>query len=210
MTLDACPIPDWLTVSRETSDRMAGLLALVSKWNPAINLVSASSLKDGWNRHILDSAQLLLHSGNITGRWVDIGSGAGFPGLVVAILLAQTTRRVQITLVESDRRKATFLSIAARELGVAVDVISDRIEALADLNAQVVSARAFAPLNKLLGDVQRHLAPDGMCLFLKGQAHEAELTEARKHWIFTCNTLPSRTDDHAVVLQIQGIRHVQS
>ena len=209
MNPDSAPLPNWLNVSRETSDRLSLLLTLVSKWNPAINLVSSSSLKDGWNRHVLDSAQLVLHCGNVTGRWLDIGSGAGFPGLVVAILLDQTLESVRVTLVESDRRKATFLSVAARELDVKVDVICDRIESLDNLQASVVSARAFAPLGKLLGDVRPHLLPDGMCLFLKGQTHQTELAEARNHWDFSCNVLPSKTDDAAVVLQIQKVRHAQ-
>ena len=209
MSAALTPIPNWLDVSRETSDKLSAMLTLVTKWNPAINLVSTSSLGDGWNRHVLDSAQLVLHCRNVTGRWLDVGSGAGFPGLVVAILLDRIPQSARITMVESDRRKATFLSVAARELDLAVDVICDRIEALGDLQASVVSARAFAPLPKLLGDVRRHLLPDGMCLFLKGQTHQAELVEARQHWDFACNVLPSKTDGNAVVLQIQKVRHAQ-
>lgn len=204
------PIPSWLNVSRETQDKLAALLALVSKWNKAINLVSASSLQDGWNRHVLDSAQLVLATDKRVGRWLDIGSGAGFPGLVVSIVLDEINPAVWVTLVESDRRKATFLSEAVRTLDLKADVLCGRIEQQAPMNAAIVSARAFAPLSRLLDDVQPHMAEGGVGVFLKGQSHQAEVSAAMKNWMFDCDVIPSRTYDSSVVLRLEKVRHVKS
>lgn len=204
------PIPSWLNVSRETQDKLAALLALVSKWNKAINLVSASSLQDGWNRHVLDSAQLVLATDKRAGRWLDIGSGAGFPGLVVSIVLDEINPAVWVTLVESDRRKATFLSEAVRILDLKADVLCGRIEQQAPMNAAIVSARAFAPLSRLLDDAQPHMAEGGVGVFLKGQSHQVEVSTAMKHWMFDCDVIPSRTDDSSVVLRLEKVRHVKS
>lgn len=184
---------------------MQQMLALVSKWNKSINLVSGGSLADGWTRHVLDSAQLSLLSTVDSGEWLDIGSGAGFPGLIVAILSAESKPALHVTLVESDRRKATFLSEASRHLDLRVAVLCDRIENLNDRQAKIISARAFAPLDKLLGSTRRHLAPDGIGLFPKGQTYQAELESAQKAFKFECDIAPSRTQPGSVILKIQGI-----
>lgn len=204
------PIPSWLNVSRETHEKLVVHLALVSKWNRAINLVSASSLLDGWNRHVLDSAQLVLATDKLAGRWLDIGSGAGFPGLVVSIMLDEINPAARVTLVESDRRKATFLLEAIRLLDLKADVLCGRIEHQTPLNAAVVSARAFAPLSKLLDDAQPHIVEGGVGVFLKGQSYQDEISTAMKRWIFDCDVRPSRTDDSSVVLRLQKVRHVKS
>ena len=205
MIRQANDVPDWLSVSRETLASLEGLLTLVAKWNKSINLVSAESLQDGWKRHILDSAQLMQVTDCDAGKWVDIGSGAGFPGLVVAIISKDVRPNLTVTLVESDRRKATFLSEASRQLGLTVQVICDRVENIPPLRASVVSARAFAPLTKLLGDANRHLLPGGEGLFLKGQSHEAEIAEAKKSWVFNCRVFPSATQSGSAILRVQDI-----
>lgn len=196
---------DGLNVSRETVAQLEGFLILVAKWNKSINLVSAESLHDGWRRHVLDSSQLMDATTRDLGRWVDIGSGAGFPGLVVAILAKETRPGLSVTLVESDRRKATFLSEASRQLGLSAEVICDRVENIQALQATVVSARAFAPLTKLLGEAKRHLLPDGEGLFLKGQNYELEIAEAQKTWDFKCMVRPSITQSGSAILKVQQI-----
>lgn len=192
-------------VSRETQERLEALLALTRKWNPAINLVSRASLGDGWTRHVLDSAQLERLAPATAQTWADLGSGGGYPGLVVAVLSRETCPARHVTLVESDQRKATFLREAARQLDLPVQVRAERIEDCAPLAAAVVSARALAPLAALCGFAFRHMAPDGVALFLKGREHAAELDEARKTWRFQEETHPSLTDPQAAVLALREI-----
>ena len=200
--------PDWLNVSRETYSKLEELLALATKWNRKINLVSSSSLLDGWTRHILDSAQLWGAAGVQNGLWLDIGSGGGFPGLVIAIIADECAPNMRISLIESDRRKSVFLSEAARQLGLKVDVHSDRVEKMKGLAASVISARAMAPLDELLGLAKQHLGTVGVAVFPKGQNFEVELAGARKHWRFDCDVIQSNTDPRAVVLRIENIQNV--
>ena len=197
-----------LDVSRETSARLERYVALLRKWNPAINLVSRATLEDAWNRHIVDSAQVFdLLPGGAAHR-ADLGSGGGFPGMVVAILAAEKAPDLRVTLVESDARKAAFLAAVARETGVAARIEAARIESLQPLAADVLSARALAPLPQLLGFAARHLAPGGTAIFPKGAAHEAEIAEALASWRFDLHKHPSKTDPNAVLLEIRGVSHV--
>ena len=186
-------------VSRETCDRLAAHLDLLRRWQPRINLVGSATLGDAWRRHILDSAQLapLVPSG---ARVADIGSGAGFPGLVLAILGTGP-----VTLVESDARKAAFLREAVRVTGAPAVVANARAETL-DLAADVATARACAPLRVLLGLAHR-LAPRG--LFLKGAAAEDEIAAARRDWRFSLERHPSRTAPDGVVLDVGGMARVR-
>lgn len=208
MMHSAYPHPDWFVASSESYARLTAYLDLVAKWNPAINLVSAASLADGWSRHVLDSAQLVLATDKSVGRWLDIGSGAGFPGLVVAILMEDSRPDMSVTLVESDRRKATFLSTASRELGLKTEIVCARIEQLAPAHADIISARAFAPLGRLLRDAAPHFATDGVGLFLKGEQYQAEIAQAQIEWAFQCDVIPSKTNPAAVVLKVSGVSHV--
>ena len=169
-----------LDVSRETFEKLEAFGELVRKWNPRINLVSKSSLEDLWTRHILDSVQVFnLAEGS--GVWVDLGSGGGFPGIVVSIL-NQEERHFDVTLVESDQRKCAFLRTAIRELTLEASVKNERIEEVKSLNADVLSARALADLTKLLGFAELHLKPEGTALFPKGQSWQREGEEARLSW----------------------------
>jgi 16S rRNA (guanine527-N7)-methyltransferase len=195
-------------VSRETLERLRRYAALLEKWTPVINLVARSTLPRLWTRHFLDSAQLLDHAPDGARIWADLGAGGGFPGLVVAILAAESRPALRVTLVESDARKSAFLLTAAREIGVDVRVETARAEELAPLGADVVSARALAPLHRLLPLAERHLAPGGVCLFPKGAAHEQEIAEALASWRFEVQKLPSRTDPAAVILKIGGLARV--
>ena len=195
-------------VSRETLDRLQCLDLLLQKWNPAINLVSAQTLGQVWLRHFLDSAQVFDCADGHPDSWVDLGSGGGFPGLVVAILACEESPRMRISLVESDKRKAAFLLTAVRELGLSANVIADRIETIAPLNAEVVSARALAPLHVLLGFAHRHLASNGVALFAKGVHWQDEVALAEKTWSFSCEATKSVTDPLAVILKIKGLYRV--
>lgn len=179
--------------------RLAAYVALLEKWNARINLVSKHSLADVWRRHILDSAQL-LDLVERQGQWLDLGSGAGLPGLVVALI-----GRRGVHLVESDNRKAAFLREAARLCGAPVTVHRTRIEKLAPQGAAVVSARALAPLPRLLPLLHRHLAPDGACFLLKGQDVEDELTQAAKSWIMRVERIESRSDPAGVILKLTEV-----
>ena len=208
MSAEAARFAEAFDVSRETLARLERYAALLAKWNPAINLVSKATLPQLWTRHMADSAQLLDLADPAAARWADLGTGGGFPGLVVAILAAEKRPGLRVTCVESDRRKATFLQNVARETGVDVAVDCARIESLTPLNADVVSARALAPLDQLVGLAQRHLAPGGTALFLKGTGHASEVEAALAHWTFRLETIPSRTDPGSAILKIGSITRV--
>lgn len=192
-------------VSRETLTRLDRLAGLLRKWSPAINLVSSRTLPDLWTRHFLDSAQLMDIAPPTALGWADLGAGGGFPGLVVAIFAEELRPALRVSLVESDQRKAAFLSQAARELGLDVEIIRRRAEEADPLGVEVISARALAPLTRLLDFAERHLAPGGQALFLKGRQHDAEIEQALDRWRFSVQKIPSITDPDAVVLKIKGV-----
>ena len=195
-------------VSRETLERLRQYEALLRRWNPAINLVARSTLDQIWSRHFLDSTQLFDLAGSGWAHWADLGSGGGFPGLVVAVLVAEMDPGASVTLIESDQRKAAFLMAAAREIGVTVTVRTDRVESTPPQAADILTARALAPLDKLLAFSDRHLTPTGTALFPKGANHAAELQQALESWRFSYEETPSTTDPQAVVLSIKGISRV--
>lgn len=199
---------DRLDVSRETHDRLLRLQGLLAKWNPAINLVSKSTVASAWDRHILDSAQLfpLMPAG--AGHWVDLGSGGGFPGLVIAVLAAELAVDLRVSLVEADQRKATFLREAARSLGVQPQIYAERIEKAPPMGANVLSARALAALPQLCFFAQRHLSPRGVALFPKGASWRDEVAEAGRDWRFDLTVHPSETESAAVILELKAISHV--
>lgn len=197
-------------VSRETLDRLRRYEAALRKWQAKINLVGPATLPDLWRRHFLDSAQLYPLLPADAATVVDLGSGAGFPGLVLAVLADCAGRALAVNLVESDARKAAFLVEAAREAGVAgrVRVHAARAEALAGRlpPADAVTARALAPLDELLGLAAPLLKPDGLCLFLKGARVEPEIAAAEQRWSFDLQRQPSWTDPEATVLLVRAIR----
>ncbi len=192
-------------VSRETMMRLEAFAALLRKWNRRINLVSRRGLDDLWRRHVLDSIQLLKcrEADAARGPWLDLGSGAGFPGLVLAIAGVE-----DVHLVESDSRKCAFLTEAARITGTEVTVHNDRIETMTPQCAQTISARALAPLPRLLQLAHEHLLPGGQIILLKGQDVDAELTEATKCWKMDVHRIPSVTDEAGSILQLTEISRV--
>ncbi|OBY25910.1 16S rRNA (guanine(527)-N(7))-methyltransferase RsmG [Leisingera sp. JC1] len=196
-----------LNVSRETMQRLEIFDTVIRKWNPKINLVSRSSLDQLWTRHIADSVQV-FRCVETPGHWVDIGSGGGFPGLIVAILAADEVPQMRITLIESDQRKSAFLRTAARECGASLTVISDRIEQVEPQKANVLSARALASLDDLLGFAEHHLTADGVAVFPKGENWKKEVDNARQRWRFEMETARSLTEPEAVILKIRGVERV--
>lgn len=197
-----------LNVSRETHDRLDIYAALLRKWNPKINLVAPSTIADLRSRHITDSAQLYNQAPTSFEHWVDLGSGGGFPGLVVAILVYENGSRGKITLIESDARKSAFLRTVLRETGVDATVITDRIENVTPQGADVVSARALAHMIKLLDFTNRHLSPEGVALLHKGRHWEKELRDAQQTWQFTYSAVKSVVQDNSVILNVAGVHRV--
>lgn len=189
-------------VSRETLQRLGSYLALLAQWQNSMNLVGRSTLADPWRRHVWDSAQLhpLIARGSTV---ADLGSGAGFPGLVLAILGGLTVR-----LVEADQRKAVFLREAARQTATQVDILVGRAEALPPILSDVVTARALAPVADVLALGRRWLKPGGVCLLLKGRTAEDEIADARRVWRFDVERMASNSEAGASILRLGGIDHV--
>ncbi len=193
-------------VSRETEARLRDYLSLLLRWNTRINLIAKAEAEAAWARHVLDSAQLAPLLPDEPGPLVDLGSGAGFPGLVLALLSGRDTH-----LVESDRRKCAFLQEAARLLGLTgVTIHPSRIDAARLPLAAIVSARALAPLPALLGHAHRILAPGGIALFPKGRTATEELTAAAADWTMRIERFPSRTDPDSTILRLSEIRPVSA
>ena len=195
-------------VSRETFLKLKEYEKLLTKWNSKINLVSKSTLKDFWNRHILDSVQVFCSIGEKTGKWADFGSGGGFPGLVLAILSDEFGVSNSLCLIEADVRKSVFLRTVCRELGLVVDVFNNRIEKISPMLVDVVSARALAPLKTLCFYAESHLNENGIAVFAKGENWESELLEAQKNWIFEYDVVTSKLHQGSVILVLRGIKSV--
>ena len=181
--------------------RLQAFVDLLLHWNATLNLVAARDGRAIWQRHVMDSFQLVAHVPPGTSRGIDLGSGAGFPGLIVAMATG-----IPFDLVESDRRKSAFLRSAAQATGTPVTVHACRIEA-ADLPpAPLITARALAPLPKLLGYAARFVAPGGVCLFLKGAAVDAELAAAEAEWDMHVTRIPSTTASDGTLVRISDLR----
>jgi 16S rRNA (guanine527-N7)-methyltransferase len=194
-------------VSRETAERLDLYVAQLRRWQPIKNLVGPATLTEVWSRHIDDALQLLdLASGAKT--WLDLGSGAGIPGLILAIAGAE--RGIRVDLVESNARKCAFLSETARLTGAPVTVHNARIETTIDsmTGIDVVCARALAPLIQLLTWTEPLLTSGTVGLFPKGRDAAAELTEAEDAWTFTRDLIPSRTDSQARIVRVTSLSRV--
>jgi 16S rRNA (guanine527-N7)-methyltransferase len=187
-------------VSRETLAQLEAYAELLTRWSARINLVGRNTIPDVWRRHILDSAQLRAFVPDRMRSVIDLGSGAGLPGLVLAILGVPG-----VELVEADSRKCAFLREAARVTATPVTLRPCRIEAVSPHPVDAVTARACAPLDRLLGLAEPFLAPGSECLFLKGERVEEELTLARKRWTMTSSLHQSRSDPRGVVLRLQQV-----
>lgn len=197
-----------IDVSRETLVLLDGYETALRKWNKKINLVAEQSLSDVWRRHFADSAQLHALAPERARHWLDLGAGAGFPGLVAAILRRQMTAGVTFTLIESDARKAAFLMTLSQKLGISCTVIVGRIEQVSGQAADVISARALAPLTTLLSYAEKHRRRGGICLFPKGAKVHKEIAEAKVQWQFDHHLHHSLTDPSAAVIEIGAMTRV--
>jgi 16S rRNA (guanine527-N7)-methyltransferase len=157
---------------------------LVLRWNPTVNLIARSTEPVLWERHIEDSARLWPLVAKAPALWADLGSGGGFPGVVLAILAKARGEATRFILVESDRRKAAFLQQASHTLALPVEVYVERAERLPPIQAGIVSARALSALDALLPLAQRHLGDGGIALFPKGESWETEVAKAQASWRF--------------------------
>ena len=195
------------TVSRETIDRLEVYAGLLEKWNSTINLVSKNTINQMWKRHFLDSAQLWPHIPSETKTLVDIGSGAGFAGLVLAIIGMEKSPNMKFTLIESDSRKCAFMRNVSREINLDVQIITKRIEEVTDIKADVITARALATVSQLLEYSKNILKDNGVCLFLKGNACSDELKIAKESWVFLSSQSQSITHAAGCVLRLMEIKH---
>ncbi|MDF0601278.1 16S rRNA (guanine(527)-N(7))-methyltransferase RsmG [Psychromarinibacter sp. C21-152] len=196
---------DRVSVSRETLDKLSAYAALLEKWNPTINLVAASTLPELWTRHFLESAAAFEAANQSDGAWVDLGTGGGFPGAVVAILAQEKAPDLKVTCIEADLRKASFLRSLSATVGTPFHILSRRIEDAPPQQAQIVSARALAPLHRLLDHALRHLVPDGRAIFLKGESWRAEVEEALETFRFSVENRPSPTHPGSAILVVGDI-----
>lgn len=189
-----------LGLSDTQREKLEAYADLLRKWQKRINLVAPATVPDLWNRHFLDSAQLMFHVKQIPGPILDFGSGAGFPGLVLAVL-----GRDDVTLVESDRRKVAFLQEVARVTGTTVAIEACRIESLRPIRAGMITARALAPIDRLLDYAEPYADESTVYLFLKGEQADVELTTAQKRWKMRVTKAPSMSDARGVVLRLEEV-----
>ena len=192
-----------MSVSRETCDRLQIYADLLRVWSKKINLVSPRTLETLESRHLEDSAQISPYAGHWS-TWCDLGSGGGLPGLVVSIHNPDK----QVTLIESDQRKSIFLKHVSRTLALKTTILNERIENTVAQSADIVSARALAPLHQLIPLAVRHAHPRTRFIFLKGAQWRTEVAEAQKTYRFDIDARPSITDKDAIVLILENIERV--
>lgn len=188
------------SVSHETAQKFDRYAELLTEWNEKFNLVAASTIPDLWTRHVLDSAQLKTYINDDKNSLIDLGSGAGFPGIVLSLLGIP-----DVHLVESIRKKAKFLTTVVEELKLDAVVHNARAESLKGLKADIVTARAVAPLKELVNLSKPFLKKDSVCLFLKGKSVENELAESQKYLTYKCERHPSLSDPSGSILLIRDL-----
>ena len=208
MTKGPEALQDIIPVSRETGERLSAYVALLGKWQRAENLIAPSTLPQVWRRHVADSAQLVTLFPEVR-KWLDLGSGGGFPGVVVAILLAES-RGAAVHLVESNRKKCAFLRQAIRVTGAPATVHEGRIESVvaawSDPAIERISARALAPLTELLSLAAPLMEQGVPAAFHKGQDFVREISEATQSWAFDLVKHDSRVGDGSAILDIRHLR----
>ncbi len=196
---------DTYNVSRETFDKLKTYQSMLIDWQQKFNLVSSSTLEDAWNRHFLDSAQLFKLLPENAKVMYDFGSGAGFPGMVLAIMANEKMPNLTINLVESTAKKTLYLNAVKEQTGANVNILNDRIEKLPLAKADIITSRAMASLNELLGYAIRFCTKNTVCIFPKGKRYAEELAEAHKHWKFKCQILPSEQSEEGKILVITDL-----
>jgi len=185
---------------------LARFQVLLAEWNAVMNLVGPATIATYWNRHAWDSAQLLTFAPDAR-TWADLGAGAGLPGVVLAILLKDTPG-AKVHLVESMAKRCRFLRVVADALALPVEIHNARAEDL-DLKVDVVTARACAPMVRLLGYAQPYLKRGATAWFLKGQDVASELAEAATYWKFESDLRPSRSDPRGQIVRVKGLKSVR-
>ena len=194
-----------LNVSRETINSLSEYEALLCKWNRKINLVSPNTLADLWVRHFLDCGQIINHVDASGKKWVDVGTGAGFPGLVVAVLLRDRKIDCDIILVEKNTKKVFFLNEVIRKLNLNVKVVNNNIDTIEPLNADILTARAFSELKNLIGLSTRHRKERGVSLFLKGENYRLELDKTLNYWFFDYDVFDSLSNSAGKIIRVKKI-----
>ena len=204
--VDAETVAQHLNVSRETYERLKTYVATLDKWQKSINLVSAKTLDQVWQRHILDCGQIFPETGDASTRIMDIGSGAGLPGLVLAIMRhGQWGEAAEpVTLVESDERKCAFLGVAAQQCGVKINIKNTRLETLLPQKPDVITARALASVETLLAWTKPQHHSGLKCVFLKGAQVDEELTCLQETPNIKSSKKQSLTSRDGVVLTLSG------
>lgn len=198
-------VADALDVSRETLERLKIYVELLRKWRRVINLIGEGTADDVWRRHILDCGQLSRHLPDGDGPVVDIGTGAGLPGLILAILGAR-----DVHLIEADSRKCAFLREAARLTETPVTMHEGRAESVPCLAASVITARAVAPLRRLLELCQPHLVPTTICLFLKGKGVQVEIIDIKSIWEMRLEFLSSLSSAEGAIVKMESLHRVDA
>ena len=196
---------DHSNVPRGTLSDFSRWYGLLRKWNARINLVASKEVDQFWRRHAYDSWQLNAHLPEKWERLVDLGSGGGFPGLSLGIFAKQRGEG-EVHLIESIGKKTSFLKTVTRELGLPVTVHTARVEALSPLEADIITARAFAPLPRLFDYAAPHLKPTSILILPKGESADKEIKEARSHWNFDVEAFKSSTDSSASILRVGNLR----
>ena len=201
-------ILDTYNVSRETIEKLKTYEKLVLEWNNRFNLISKSSVEHIWERHIVDSLQLCKFINGDDRFLYDFGSGAGFPAIVIAIMSQELYPNLKISLIESIRKKTTFLNTVKEELNLNIDIYNDRIENLKLPKADIISSRALASLIKLLEYSKPFCKNSTRLIFPKGEKWREEVAEAENKWKFDYITEKSITSDTGCILQIKNIRRI--
>lgn len=214
MEMNAQAFAEQFNVSRETMVHLTTYQALLGKWQKSVNLVGPSTLAQYWHRHVADCAQILDLAPKTARIWLDIGSGAGFPGVVLAILLADRPEgapQAQVHLVESDRKKVSFLRAVLRDTGAPATVHHMRIEALSEAlpealaEVDVITARALASMQGLAGLMAPFFNPSTIALLHKGRDWQEELTQAQQYWKLETIAHESRTDADARLIEVKAL-----
>lgn len=197
------------SVSRETFDSLKAYQSLLIEWQKKFNLVSNNSLEEAWERHFIDSVQLWKFIPETARSLLDFGSGAGFPGMVLAVIAKEKTPYLKVGLIESIAKKTMYLKTVAAELCVDVEIFNDRIENIPVQKVDVITSRAMTSLNGLLDYAHRFCKPETICIFPKGKKYAEELAEAHRHWKFKCRIEPSEVSEEGRILIVSNLSKIK-
>ena len=194
-----------ICVSRETCDLLSVYYDMLISWNKKINLVSRKSINTSWSRHFLDSAQLWLYLPKKADKWLDFGSGAGFPGLVIAFISRELKPHLKIVLVEKNKKKSLFLSEVVNKIGLNVEILSENVESIKPQKADVITSRAFGKLDHLLTISYKHQNKDTTALFPKGISFTEEIIISKKNWSYELEKIKNIIDKNSFILKIRKL-----